>query len=174
MRSSWRNHLGFTLIMFIFWVAISGTLKWPQLLFGFLAAVFVVWFNRNLLIKPEERPPLHLKTIFWLTGYLVKLLLDIVVANFQVAWLIDQGTVPYAEASVVKVYGSELYQRVNHSLLEIMGEFGQLQSGSKWAPANGKIEYSFRLDLVYIFGGGAIEVQRDIIALAGLFMPRSR
>ncbi len=94
MRSSWRNYLGFTLIMFIFWVAISGTLKWPQLLFGFLAAVFVVWFNRNLLIKPEERPPLHLKTIFWLTGYLVKLLLDIVVANFQVAWLVLNPRMP--------------------------------------------------------------------------------
>ncbi len=113
----------------------------------------------------------------WVKRRFAEMLMEVEVLkllNFQVAWLIDQGNVPFAEASVVKVYGSELYQRVNGSLLEIMGEFGQLQSGSKWAPANGKIEYSFRLDLVYIFGGGAIEVQRDIIAMAGLMMPRSR
>lgn len=94
--------------------------------------------------------------------------------NYQVAWLIDRGTIPYAEASVVKVYGSELYQRVNNALLDIMGEFGQLQTGSKWAPLEGRVEYDFRLDLVYLFGGGAIEVQRDIIAMVGLSMPRSR
>jgi hypothetical protein len=31
----------------------------------------------------------------------------------------------------------------------------------------------FRRDLVLIFGGGAIEVQKNIIAMAGLWMPRS-
>lgn len=94
--------------------------------------------------------------------------------NLQVAWLIEQGGVPFAEASMVKVYGSELYQRVNGSLMEIMGEFGQLQRGSKHAPLRGKAEYAFRLDLNFIFGGGAIEVQRDIIAQAGLSLPPSR
>jgi len=93
--------------------------------------------------------------------------------NFQVAWLITQGGVPYAEASMVKVFGSELYQRVNGTLLEIMGQYGQLKSESKWAPLRGRVEKAFRSDVVFIFGGGAIEVQRNIIAMAGLGMPRS-
>jgi alkylation response protein AidB-like acyl-CoA dehydrogenase len=93
--------------------------------------------------------------------------------NYQVAWLITNGVVPYAEASMVKVFGSELYQRVNGTLLQIMGQYGQLQAQSKWAPLRGRVEKAFRSDVVFIFGGGAIEVQRNIIAMAGLGMPRS-
>ena len=93
--------------------------------------------------------------------------------NYQVAWLISNGVVPYAEASMVKVFGSELYQRVNGTLLQIMGQYGQLQAQSKWAPLRGRVEKAFRSDIVFIFGGGAIEVQKNIIAMAGLGMPRS-
>jgi alkylation response protein AidB-like acyl-CoA dehydrogenase len=93
--------------------------------------------------------------------------------NYQVAWLITNGVVPYAEASMVKVFGSELYQRVNGTLLQIMGQYGQLQAQSKWAPLIGRVEKAFRSDIVFIFGGGAIEVQKNIIAMAGLGMPRS-
>ena len=95
------------------------------------------------------------------------------VLNFQVAWLITNGVVPYAEASMVKVFGSELYQRVNGTLLQIMGQYGQLQASSKWAPLRGRVEKAFRSDIVFIFGGGAVEVQRNIIAMAGLGMPRN-
>lgn len=93
--------------------------------------------------------------------------------NYQVAWLITNDVVPYAEASMVKVFGSELYQRVNQTLLQIMGQYGQLQAQSKWAPLRGRVEKAFRSDIVFIFGGGAIEVQKNIIAMAGLGMPRS-
>ncbi len=107
---------------------------------------------------------------------LAELLMEVEVLkmlNYYVAWLITNGVVPYAEASMVKVFGSELYQRVNGTLLQIMGQYGQLQAGSRWAPLRGRVEKAFRSDVVFIFGGGAIEVQRNIIALAGLGMPRS-
>src|SRR4030042_458057 len=107
---------------------------------------------------------------------LAELLMEVEVLkmlNYYVAWLITNGVVPYAEASMVKVFGSELYQRVNGTLLQIMGQYGQLQAGSKWAPLRGRVEKAFRSDIVFIFGGGAIEVQRNIIAIAGLGMPRS-
>jgi alkylation response protein AidB-like acyl-CoA dehydrogenase len=107
---------------------------------------------------------------------LAELIVDVEVLkmlNFYVAWLITNGAVPYAEASVVKVFGAELYQRVNHALLQIMGDFGQLQAGSDWAPVRGQIEQDLRSDVIFTFGGGASEVQRNIIAMAGLGLPRS-
>ena len=110
----------------------------------------------------------------WVKHQFARLLMEVEVLrlmNLQVAWQIEKGTVPYAEASAVKVYGSEMYQRINNVLLEIMGEFGQLKTGSKWTPLRGRIEKAFRSDLVSIFGGGVIEVQRDIIAVAGLGLP---
>lgn len=112
----------------------------------------------------------------WVRIKLAELTVDVEVLkmiNYYLAWLITKGVVPYAEASMVKVFGAELYQRVNHSLLEIMGQFGQLQTGSKWAPLKGKLEQALRSDVILTFGGGASEIQRNIIAMAGLGMPRS-
>jgi alkylation response protein AidB-like acyl-CoA dehydrogenase len=93
--------------------------------------------------------------------------------NYQVAVQLTKGLPVYAEASTMKAYGSELYQRVNNEIMEIMGPYGQLEVGSKWAPLGGAMPGYFRRDLVLIFGGGAIEVQKNIIAMAGLWMPRS-
>jgi len=93
--------------------------------------------------------------------------------NYQVSVQLTKGLPVYAEASTVKAYGSDLYQRVNNEIMEIMGPYGQLEQGSKWAPLGGAMPNYFRRDLVLIFGGGAIEVQKNIIAMAGLMMPRS-
>jgi alkylation response protein AidB-like acyl-CoA dehydrogenase len=93
--------------------------------------------------------------------------------NYQVAVQLTKGLPVYAEASTVKAYGSDLYQRVNNEIMEIMGPYGQLELKSKWAPLGGAMPNYFRRDLVLIFGGGAIEVQKNIIAMAGLWMPRS-
>jgi alkylation response protein AidB-like acyl-CoA dehydrogenase len=93
--------------------------------------------------------------------------------NYQVAVQLTKGLPVYAEASTVKAYGSDLYQRVNNEIMEIMGPYGQLEPGSRWAPLGGAMPNYFRRDLILIFGGGAIEVQKNIIAMAGLMMPRS-
>jgi len=94
MKNSWLNYCGITLVIFSFWVAVSGKLTWPHLLTGFFASVFVVYFNRNLLITANERPPVSLKNLFWLSGYLLKLIKDILVANFQVAYLVLHPRMP--------------------------------------------------------------------------------
>jgi len=112
----------------------------------------------------------------WVRRKFAELLMELEVLkmlNYYVAWLITRDALLYAESSMVKVYGVELNQRVNSSLLQIMGQFGQLQMGSKWAPLKGKVEHAFRQDIVLIFGGGALEIQRNIIAIAGLGMPRA-
>lgn len=94
MKSQWLNYIGITSLLFLFWVAVSGTLKWPQLVVGMAAAIFITYFNRSLLITAEDRPPVRVKTIIWLGGYFIKLLIDIVRANFQVAWLVLHPKMP--------------------------------------------------------------------------------
>ncbi len=94
MKSQWLNFSGITLILFLFWVALSGNLKWPQLVVGFAAAIFITYFNRNLLITSADRPPVRLRTIIWLVGYFFRLIYDIVIANFQVAWLVLHPRMP--------------------------------------------------------------------------------
>ena len=41
-------------------------------------------------------------------------------------------------------------------------------------PLNGLVEHHYRDDLFFTFGGGANEIQRDIIAMVGLGLPKSR
>ncbi len=93
--------------------------------------------------------------------------------NWKQACAIDRGALSPAEASTVKVYGSELYVEAYRLLLEVLGPAGALQRGSVGALLGGRIERYYRSTLVLTFGGGTNEVQRDIICMAGLGIPRA-
>jgi alkylation response protein AidB-like acyl-CoA dehydrogenase len=58
-------------------------------------------------------------------------------------------------------------------LLEVLGPLGIVKTGSHGAILRGRIETYYRTTLVLTFGGGVNEVQRDIIAMAGLGLPRA-
>ena len=68
VKRSYLNLGGLTLLLFLFWVAVSRSFHWQQLLAGAAAALFVAYFNRNLLIRPDERPPVNPKTLLRLLG----------------------------------------------------------------------------------------------------------
>ena len=93
--------------------------------------------------------------------------------NFRVAWMLMQGLAPHKESAMIKVFGSEQALRVLNDCLGIMGLFGQLQTGSKWVPFRGRLETMLRVSVVNLFGGGANDVLRDIVA-AGQGLPVSR
>lgn len=88
------------------------------------------------------------------------------------AWMIDKGIVPNKESSMIKIWQSELRQRLALAGLEIMGPFGQLQPGSKLAPLQGRLERILRDSPQHRFAGGSNEIQRNIIAQRGLGLPR--
>ncbi len=79
-----------------------------------------------------------------------------------------------AEASAIKVMGTEFFVECYRLLLEIVGAAGLIREGEDGALFGGNLEKAFRTAATYTFGGGVNEVQRDIIAMAGLFLPRSR
>lgn len=89
-------------------------------------------------------------------------------------WLVAKGDVSSMVASMAKVWSTELYYRMTSTVMQLMGPFGQLQKGSKWAMLEGEVELGYRNSPPSKFGGGANEVQRDIIARRGLNLPRSR
>jgi alkylation response protein AidB-like acyl-CoA dehydrogenase len=90
------------------------------------------------------------------------------------AWSMELGQLNMADASVAKVYGSEFFVEAYRLLLEVMGQSGTLCEGSAGAILQGKLEQRYRFGSVLTFGGGTNEVQRDIIAAAGLWLPRNR
>jgi alkylation response protein AidB-like acyl-CoA dehydrogenase len=92
--------------------------------------------------------------------------------NWKVAWAADKGLNP-ADASATKVYGTELALETYRLLIEIVGQAGYLPEGSPGAVLKGKLERNSRGQMIFTFGGGTNEVQRDIIAMVGLGMPRA-
>jgi alkylation response protein AidB-like acyl-CoA dehydrogenase len=93
--------------------------------------------------------------------------------TWRQAWNVDQGVLDPAESSTVKVFASESFVETYQLLLEVLGQPGYLKKGSPGALLRGRIEIYYRTTLVLTFGGGVNEVQRDIIAAAGLGMPRA-
>ena len=80
--------------------------------------------------------------------------------------------VPNAEASMSKMYGTELTQRVARTGMEILGMAGMLSQGSKWAPLQGYIQQTFLSSTSATIAAGTSEIQRNIIAQRGLGLPR--
>jgi alkylation response protein AidB-like acyl-CoA dehydrogenase len=92
--------------------------------------------------------------------------------NWRAASAVGAAIGP-ADASATKVYGTELYIEAYRLLHEILGARGYVQAGSPAAVLGARIERAYRSTIIFTFGGGANEVQRDIIAMAGLGMPRA-
>ncbi len=89
------------------------------------------------------------------------------------AWAMQTGNPAMADSSAAKVYGSEFFVEAYRMLLEVMGQAGTLTRDSEGALLQGKLEHRYRVASVLTFGGGTNEIQRDIIAAAGLFLPRA-
>jgi alkylation response protein AidB-like acyl-CoA dehydrogenase len=92
--------------------------------------------------------------------------------NWKVAWASDRGLNP-ADASATKVFGTEFALEAYRLLLEVVGQAGYLPEGSPGALLHGRLEHNSRSQTIFTFGGGTNEVQRDIIAMIGLGMPRA-
>jgi alkylation response protein AidB-like acyl-CoA dehydrogenase len=92
---------------------------------------------------------------------------------YRVAWLQSRGTVPNYEASVSKMYGSELTQRMAGAGMELLGLASQLVAGSPWAPLHGRIEALHLSAAALTIAAGTSEINRGIIATRGLGLPRA-
>jgi hypothetical protein len=93
--------------------------------------------------------------------------------NWRVAAALDEGALNPADASAMKVLGTEQQWRCFRLLMEILGAAGYLPDGSPGAQVHGQLEQAFRHAPVGTFGGGVNEVQREIIGMAGLGLPRA-
>jgi alkylation response protein AidB-like acyl-CoA dehydrogenase len=93
--------------------------------------------------------------------------------NWRIAAQATRGLGP-AAASATKVFGTEFAIEACRLLMEVLGANTHVREGSAGAVLAGRIERMHRSALILTFGGGTNEVQRDIIATAGLGLPAAR
>ena len=95
-------------------------------------------------------------------------------ANWRVASNASSGApLNPADASTIKVYGTEFYMEAARLLLEILGPAANIRRGSPDAVLRGRLEAMVRSMHILTFGGGTNEMQRDLISIFGLNMPGS-
>jgi alkylation response protein AidB-like acyl-CoA dehydrogenase len=92
--------------------------------------------------------------------------------NWRMAVHVANGELTGAESSSIKVFGTERTIEVFRLLLGIIGAAGYLTPGSPGALMRGRLEATGRQAQINTFGGGVNEVQREIVATAGLGMKR--
>ncbi|SEN04514.1 Acyl-CoA dehydrogenase [Mesobacillus persicus] len=112
----------------------------------------------------------------WVRDSLAELTMEMEVLkllNYRAAWAHNnEKTAPF-RPSMNKVFAAELNQKVFDTCMQIMGMFGQVAAGSEWTIANGSAQTYAQKRLVHLFGGGANDIQRDLVARFGLGLPKS-
>ncbi len=92
--------------------------------------------------------------------------------SYRVASLQQAGKIPNYEASIAKLYSSELGRRLAGTGMELLVLYGQLHPRSKYAYLKGRIERYYQVSVAETIAGGTSEIMRNIIAMRGLGLPR--
>ncbi len=92
--------------------------------------------------------------------------------SYRVASLQQVGKIPNYEATIAKLYSSELGQRLARSGIELLGLYGQLHPKSKYAQLKGRMERYYQVSVAETIGGGTSEIMRGVAAIRGLGLPR--
>jgi alkylation response protein AidB-like acyl-CoA dehydrogenase len=94
--------------------------------------------------------------------------------SFRIVSMQSKGMVPNYEASLGKIAGSELTQRVSRSGTKVFGLYSNLWDPDEpLAPAGGHFTQMYVHSVVFSIFGGSNEIQRNIIATRGLGLPRA-
>ena len=92
--------------------------------------------------------------------------------NYRVAWMLDKGNAAEWYAAIAKLFSTELYKRSANIAMQLIGLYGQLDKQEALAPLHGWIEQFYLISFGATIAAGTSEIQRTIIALRGLELPR--
>jgi len=90
---------------------------------------------------------------------------------YRVADQQARGEMGLMDAAAVKVFGSELAEKLSSAATAILGPYGQVKH-SRFAVMSGVWENTYQTNFVPIISMGTNEIQRNIISWYGLGLPR--
>ena len=86
----------------------------------------------------------------------------------------QQGRAPGAEASMTKLYWSEMDKRIQETAIGVQGPYGALAPDSPFAVEDGRWQFGWMWAQAETIYAGSSEIQRNIIAERVLGLPRGR
>ena len=91
---------------------------------------------------------------------------------YKAASMGDKGLSSSHEGPLSHVYVNEMRKHLFTVAMQILGQYGQLSEGSKWAPLDGMVQREYLDSCRWTIVHGSSEIQRLVIAIRGLGLPR--
>jgi 3-oxocholest-4-en-26-oyl-CoA dehydrogenase alpha subunit len=91
---------------------------------------------------------------------------------YRIAWIYSVGGHSSYESSQAMLFGSDLLRRISDTGMKVLGQYGQLMTDSKLTISKADIARNYLASLSIGVGGGTNEIQKNIIAMRGLGLPR--
>lgn len=132
---------------------------------------YIHWRALAALVRRARRAELDGRAI----GRLAQMRIEYEVAGLLLQRAIQMHShgIDYrAQAAAVKIFNTEFAQRLYQTGVGLLGMHGQLRDGDHHAPWDGAIAHTYLSAVQDTIGGGTSEVQREIIAIRGLGLPR--
>lgn len=92
--------------------------------------------------------------------------------GYRVAWLQDKGMATSQDAAMSRLYSTELFKRAATAAMQLLGLYCQLDKREDIAPLYGWIEHLYLASIGATIAAGTSEIQKNVIALSGLGLPR--
>jgi alkylation response protein AidB-like acyl-CoA dehydrogenase len=93
---------------------------------------------------------------------------------YRIAWMYSKNLHPSYESSMSLLFSSELLRRIANVGMRVLGHYGELDRDSKWAVFKARILRTYLSCISIGVGGGTNEIQRNIVAMRGLGLPRQQ
>lgn len=93
---------------------------------------------------------------------------------YRIAWMYTKGLHPSYESSMSLLFSSQLLRQIAEVGMRVLGHYGELSQDSQLAVARARIMRTFLSCISIGVGGGTNEIQRNIVAMRGLGLPRQQ
>ncbi len=88
--------------------------------------------------------------------------------------LIKEGLPTPYESALNKLYADETGQQLTAFGMELLGMYGPVKAGSRWAKLHGAMSHAYQTSIGHTIAGGTSEVLRTTVATRGLGLPRDK
>jgi alkylation response protein AidB-like acyl-CoA dehydrogenase len=92
--------------------------------------------------------------------------------SYRIISMQKRGQLPNYEASMNKLFRSEVSQRIAQTGMKVIGLYGNSARGDKYAALKGRLSLAYLTTVSATIAAGTSEIQRNVVATRGLGLPR--
>lgn len=101
VRSDYFGSIFIFLMLMAFWLLISASIHWEHMLVGVIFSTILTIFWSNLTISEENVTNFKIKQAYLLAVYFIRLVIEIVIANINVAMIVLNPRMPISPGIVI-------------------------------------------------------------------------